>query len=364
MKFSIAVEDFQAALNTASGLANRGALPILQCLLLQAGDDRLTVTGTNLEMEIKACKPISMESRGALAVDATKLKSFVGLLPRHGEVIVQASGQQWLNLSCGNSRLRLAGQAEEGFPTFDSFNTKLSLSMHGDALWSLLDGVAFAMARGDVRYYLNGALLEVGVHELTAVASDGHRMAMCSGSCLTEQEWKGILPALAVRELIRLAKNAGEVEIGFGEKAMAVTFGNIVFSSRLIEGQYPDWRRFMESRISSTVEIDRVPLIAALQRLSLIEEYEQLNPVRLNATGQSLQLGSGGGGCDEGEDEIPVNSEGESLCMRLNAGYLIDALKHLAAEKIVMTAYASGRSVKITSPVESGRSYLVMAMNL
>ena len=246
MKFSADRELLLRPLQLATGVVERRqTLPILSNLHIRAdGDGQLTMTATDLEVElVVSLASVTVEQEGEATIPARKLADIWRSLPEGAAVSVHVREER-AEVKSGRSRFSLAVLPPGDFPKVDSGDDAVQITLGSDDMRQLVDKVGFSMAQQDVRYFLNGMLLEVTGEHLRTVATDGHRLAMCtleSGVAGTER-MRIIVPRKGVQEIARLLDDAEEeVRLSVSENHLRVTHGGYTLTSRLIDGKFPDY---------------------------------------------------------------------------------------------------------------------------
>ena len=222
----------------------RQTMPILSNVLLVARDGSLAVTATDLEVELVASAEVAVESGGEITVSGRKLLDICRALPDGSEVDMSLSGEK-LIVRSGRSKFSLATLPAADFPTVEDIKAGQTIRVSQETLGRLIEKTHFSMAQQDVRYYLNGMLLETGGKHLRAVATDGHRLALCEaeidGGSLDEQQV--IVPRKGVLELQRLMDGEGDLNIELGANHVRIQLQDIRFTSKLIDGRFPEYDR-------------------------------------------------------------------------------------------------------------------------
>ena len=248
MKFSLSREALLKPLQLVVGVVERRqTLPILSNVLLSLEGSRLSVTGTDLEVEIIGYTEVtSAEEAGEVTVSARKLLDICRSLPDGAKVDFSSSDGK-ASVKSGRSRFTLATLPANEFPSVDNGENNIEFDVETETLKHLIESTSFAMAQQDVRYYLNGMLWEVSANKLRAVATDGHRMALCDATCEIEvaELTKAILPRKGVMELSRLVSDDGAVRVAMGSNHIRVNGADYCFTSKLVDGAYPDYDRVL-----------------------------------------------------------------------------------------------------------------------
>ena len=369
MRFKISKERLLKPLQIVSGaVERRHTLPILGNVLVTADVDGLTLTGTDMELELVARVPMSVEAPGEVTVPARKMTDICRALPPEAEVDF-AVKEGRVTIRSGRSRFNLATLPAKDFPNVEGIVESRSLSVEAARLKRLLEGTLFAMAQQDVRYYLNGLLVETGEGRLRAVATDGHRLALCDmdlpGEEGTEVE-QIIIPRKGVLELARLlGEVSGEVRVGIGSQACRVSAGEIRLATKLVEGRFPEYERVVPDpeECQRRMLADREALRQSLLRVSILSN-DKYRAVRLGFEEQVLRILAHNPEQEEAEEEVEVEYVGEPLEVGFNVSYLIDALGAIASERVEFHLMDGNSSCLIRGVGETACRYVVMPMRL
>src|SRR5580700_11113700 len=245
MKLTAAREDILGPLQSVIGVVERRqTMPVLANVLLSARDNRWNVTGTDLEVELVATNPVSVQQAGDITVPGRKLLDIFRSLPEKTSVTLSTDGER-VSLRAGRSRFTLSSLPAAEFPLVEEINAQQTLSVPQGEFRRLIDKTHFSMAQQDVRYYLNGLLLETDGKALRAVATDGHRLALCEAQLenRVKSAQQVILPRKAVLELQRILGAEGNIELAIGTNHVRAQIGDIRFTSKLIDGRFPEYGR-------------------------------------------------------------------------------------------------------------------------
>jgi len=367
MKFTMHRENLLKPLQAVQGVVERRqTLPILANFLLSIDDGRLSVTGTDMEIELVASTELPDAEAGEVTVPARKLVDICRSLPADAEVRLEVDGERAIVRS-GRSRFSLATLPSVDYPSTESLTGELRLSVGEGSLKRLIELTHFAMAHQDVRYYLNGLLLDIGDGVLRAVATDGHRLAIAEMAAETgDTPRQVIVPRKGISELLRLLGSGDEeVTIELGSNAIQVTLPEVRLTSKLIDGKFPDYRRVVpkEEDSDKTVVVDRELLRQSLSRAAILSN-DKYRAIRLCLEPNVLRIVANNPEQEEAEDEVEVAYEGDGLEIGFNVSYLIDALTALPAEEAVVQLGDSSSSCLITPKGDGDCQYVVMPMRL
>jgi len=365
MKLTAAREELLAPLQSVIGVVERRqTMPVLANVLLAARDNKLSVTGTDLEVELVATCAVSVQQPGDITVPGRKLLDIFRSLPEKVSIMLSTEGER-VSVRAGRSRFTLSSLPASEFPLVEEINAQQTLTMPQGEFRRLIDKTHFAMAQQDVRYYLNGLLLETDGKALRAVATDGHRLALCetelSGKARTSQQV--IVPRKGVLELQRILGTENSIELAVGTNHVRAQIGEIRFTSKLIDGRFPEYARVIPSNPPKTVEADRENLRQALQRTAILSN-EKYRGIRLTARPDLLTLQAHNPEQEEAEDQVEVSYKGEEVEIGFNVNYLLDALSAIEGDKVQIGLTDSNSSCLIHAPGTMHTRYVVMPMRL
>jgi DNA polymerase III subunit beta len=365
MKLTASREDFLAPLQNVIGVVERRqTMPILANVLLSAHDNRLSVTGTDLEVELVATAKINVQDNGAITVPGRKLLDIFRALPEKTSVTLSTEGER-LSLRGGRSRFTLSSLAAAEFPVVDEINAQQTLTVAQGEFRRLIDKTYFAMAQQDVRYYLNGMLLETEGTALRAIATDGHRLALCEAQLevRVNSAQQVILPRKAVLELQRILGAEGNIELAIGTNHVRAQIGDIRFTSKLIDGRFPEYGRVIPAAPTKIINAAREGLRQALQRTAILSN-EKYRGVRVSVKPDLMMIQAHNPEQEEAEDEVEVNYKGDEVEIGFNVNYLLDALSAIDTDRVEIGLTDANSSCLIRAPGTTNTKYVVMPMRL
>jgi DNA polymerase-3 subunit beta len=365
MKLSANREALLKPLQAVIGVVERRqTMPILANVLLVARDGQVAVTATDLEVELVANAEVEVNAAGEVTVPGRKLLDICRALPDEAKVSINLSGEK-LNVKSGRSKFSLMTLPAAEFPTVEDINAGQSLSVSQVTLAKLLDKTHFSMAQQDVRFYLNGLLLETGPKFLRAVATDGHRLALCEvaldGAKMPEQQV--IVPRKGVLELQRLMSGEGELDIELGSNHIRIQLEGIRFTSKLIDGRFPEYERVIPQDTGNQLMADREALRGALQRTAILSN-EKYRGIRLIIKKEGLLLQAHNPEQEEAEEEVEISYAGEDIEIGFNVNYLLEALGAIESEEIALALVDGNSSCLLREPGNENCKYVVMPMRL
>ncbi len=366
MRFDIDREDFLRPLQAVIGVVEkRQTMPILSNVLVSAEPDRLTVTATDLEVELMARTDLSGTATGAVTVPGRKLLDIVRTLPE-GAVISVEMGEDKVAIRSGRSRFSLSTLPAAEFPVVEELQAGVRFRVSQSGLKRLCGQTAFAMAHQDVRYYLNGLLLEFRQGLLRAVGTDGHRLALCDVEAeIREAERRQVIvPRKGVVELQRLLGDddtAAEVEVSGNH--VRVHLGEMRFTSKLIDGRFPDYERVVPRDGDKRIEVDRQLLRQALTRTAILSN-EKYRGIRLELGSGRLGIQAHNPEQESAEEEIEVEYQGDPLEVGFNVNYLLDPLAALEGEAVEVILKDANSSCLVQARGDRSSQHVVMPMRL
>ena len=366
MNIQIPRGELLSALQSVIGVVERRqSLPILSNLLLVAQDDELVLTATDLELQVERRVQVQNLTPGKTTAPARKLHDICRGLPEGATISIELN-QNRLTIKSGRSRFVLATLAAEEFPLLGAGGVETKLTLSGKELKELLTRTQFAMAQQDVRYYLNGLLLEVRANRVRTVATDGHRLAMAELKKDThvKKDLAVILPRKTVMELQRLLEvGEAEVKLHLSANQVQVDLDGLKLTSKLIEGRFPDYERVIPEGSDKTLRGERQKVRAALARAAILSN-EKFRGVRLTLADKTLRIQTQNPEQEEAEEEVEVHYEGTALEIGFNVGYLLDSLDAIDGNEFVMELRSPDASGLVYDAAGNANKYVVMPMRL
>ncbi len=342
----------------------RQTMPILSNVLLVAREGVLAVTATDLEVELVATAEVAVEAGGEITVSGRKLLDICRALPDGSDIDISLSGEK-LVVKSGRSKFSLVTLPSAEFPSVEDIKAGQTITVSQETLGRLIEKTHFSMAQQDVRYYLNGMLLETGGKFLRAVATDGHRLALCEaeidGGNLDEQQV--IVPRKGVLELQRLMDGEGELNIELGPNHVRIQLEGIRFTSKLIDGRFPEYDRVIPKESSNELTADKGLFRGALQRTAILSN-EKYRGIRLIIRDSGVVIQAHNPEQEEAEEELEVSYSGEDIEIGFNVNYLLDALGAVEGEEVTLSVLDSNSSCLIRQPGRDDGKFVVMPMRL
>ncbi len=368
MKFVISREALLKPLNLVAGVVERRqTLPILSNVMLVLEGNQLSITGTDLEVELMGRVQLEQApaEAGEITVPARKLTDICKSLP-DGSDIEFIQDDQKVIIKSGRSRFTLSSLAATDFPNVEQGPGSQEFTVKQGDLKRLIDRTSFAMAQQDVRYYLNGMLWEVQSGQLRVVATDGHRLAVCTlaAAINSSEKLQVILPRKGVIELARLLISENDdVDVVIGSNHIRATTEEYTFTSKLVDGKFPDYDRVLPKSSTKAIFGSRDELRQAFSRAAILSN-EKYRGVHLRLSDNSIQINANNPEQEEAEETVSVDYKGETLEIGFNVSYLLDVLGVLSGSSIKLSLSDANSSALLEEAEESDSMYVVMPMRL
>ncbi len=368
MKFVISRDALLKPLNLVAGVVERRqTLPILANILMVVDGDRVSLTGTDLEVELIARVGLSLAATepGEVTVPARKLVDICKSLPE-GSDMEFTSAESKVTVKSGRSRFTLSTLPAREFPSVEDSMGAHKFTVKQRQLKRLIERTSFAMAQQDVRYYLNGMLWELEAQQIRAVATDGHRLAMCTLAAQLDisEAIQIILPRKGVIELSRLLLDEdAEITVVIGSNHVRATTEGFTFTSKLVDGKFPDYQRVLPRAADNVVLGSRQDLRQAFSRTAILSN-EKYRGVRLKLTEDSLEIVANNPEQEQAEEVVSVDYKGDAMEMGFNVSYLLDVLGILSGEQIKLSLADANSSALLEESEDGDSLYVVMPMRL
>ena len=367
MNFTISRENFLQPLQLVSGaVERRHTLPILSNVLIKVSEGALWLTGTDLEVElIYSVKLEGDFAEGEITVPAKKLFDICRGLSEGTEINFSLDGNKAL-IRAGRGRYTLSTLSASDYPNLEDWEGELEFEVSGANLKRLIDSVQFSMAQQDVRYYLNGMSLETEEHLVRTVATDGHRLALCRMEYTeaTLSARQVIIPRKGVLEISRLIEDDDKLlKIQIGANHIRLFSSEFIFTSKLVDGRFPDYRRVLPKDGDKVIIAKKDVLKDAFSRAAILSN-EKFRGVRLNISSGELKITANNPEQEEAEEIVDIDYEGDSLEIGFNVAYLIDVLNSLVSNDVKINLTDANSSALIEDAADDAALYVIMPMRL
>ncbi len=327
MKFALAKQVLLDGLNKVAGVvATRPSMPILSNVRLEASDGELKLMTTNMELTILAKVPCMVDAPGAVTLPAKKLQSIIREM-RDGEVVLETKGNV-ATIRCNRAQFKLHGLSADEFPGLPVFREAREFKVPQAMLNKGFRYTEFAISNDGTRYVLNGIYTCFQDGKLTLVATDGRRLALFENELeFPESQQVCIdLPSRAVAELHRLLSDGGEVLVRITSNQASFDFGDTLLITKLIDGNYPNYRQVIPSRYNERIVMSAQDLNETVRRVSLLSA-EKANTVRFRFAPGVMEVQSSAADVGEANEEVPIDYNGRELTITFNADFILAPLK-------------------------------------
>lgn len=369
MKITLTRENLLKVLQTVGGVVEkRQTMPILGNLLFQVSENTLTVTASDLEIETRAQTELESSEVGqfAITLPAMKLINIVRSLPDGLTIVLDFDGSR-CTLSAGRSRFKLSTLPADDFPTIDLTQSDISFSLSQHQLKQLIQHSAFAMASQDVRFYLNGMLFDISNQTLRVVATDGHRLSTCSTELAIEglEPTQAILPRKGVLELSKLMGDADTlIEFSLAKNYLTVQLEDTVFTCKLVDGRFPDYRRVIPTSNDQFIQTDKEMLRSLLQRASILSN-DKFKGIRLVLSNNLLAVNASNSEQDESHEDMAIDYSGATMEIGFNVNYIIDVLNSMNEDCVTLNLKDANSSCLIEAQTDVCHcQHVIMPMRL
>jgi DNA polymerase-3 subunit beta len=368
MKITLSRETLLDLLSNVIGaVEKRHTNPVLENVLIQVEQKTLRMTTTDLEIEMSASTPAYADETGEITVPAKKLLDICKAMPKDCMITLSLNAQGRLLLQGLRNRFELSTLPAIEFPLLDQLQFDQSIELDENTLKGLLSKTSFAMANQDVRYYLNGLLFDIGHDYIAMAATDGHRLAVSKLADIQVENTipqQIIIPRKAVQELTRLLKNREQsLTLHISSKHIRLQTDNVQFTSKLIDGRYPDYQAAIPASLAHSLHLDRLELRDSLMRAAILSNAA-FKGVRLQLNNGVMLIQSSNPERESAEEELDINYSGDTLEIGFNVTYLLDAINHLGGESIFFDLSGAESSTLLYDPEDEQTRYVVMPIRL
>jgi len=366
MNIKIDRELLLTPLGNVSGIVEkRHALPILSNLLLENSQGKLKFTATDLEMQISTHIKTESPDDFQITVSAKKLFDITRALPENCKIDFQIEENKVI-VKAKKSRFNLQTLPPQDYPVMKKEgNETVELKLPQKEFKALLKQVDFAMAQQDIRYYLNGLLIEVKEKNINIVGTDGHRLSFTSLELTNSTEpAQVIIPRKTIVELVKLLSDTDDpLEISFSNNQVNFKFNDIDLITKVIDGKFPDYSRVIPEGHDNIFNIDRALLLESMLRASILSN-DKYRGIRMVVEENNLKLVSNNSEQEQAEEELEIEYKGEKIDIGFNVTYLIDVLMNIQSDQLTIAFNDSNSSCLVTIPNNKKYKYVVMPMRI
>ncbi len=344
MEFTIEKEVFVKALQKIQGIVERrNTMPILSNVLIEASNNLLTLTATDLEVGMKSSYPAKIIDEGRITLSAKKLYEIIRELPEE-QIRLSTKSNDWVDIVCGKAKFNIVGLSPNEFPFFPKINETGFITLDSLTLARMIEQTSYAICHDETKYNLNGILFKINNNEdvksLIMVATDGHRLSVSEhkieGTDFEIQEKGVIFPKKGIVELKRLSdEEDGGIRLGFIDNSVALVKGNTTVVMRLVDGEFPDYTRVVPVGNNREIKIKKEIFLHSLKRMSILSS-DKFKGIKFEITDNSMEISSSNPELGEAREEFEVQYSGEKIVTRFNARYLIDVLNIVTSDEVVL----------------------------
>jgi DNA polymerase III subunit beta len=364
VKISIQQNLLSKAINVVQrGVSSRSTLPILSGILLRAVNGELILTGTDLELGIETRVECNVVEEGGIVLTSKLFGEVIKKLPSE-EIYLEADLENNVHINCGNSKFNILGQAYEEYPQLPELDKEKSFHMSKDLLKSMIKQTIFATAQDETRPILTGALLEIENSESSLIALDGYRLALKKVKINYEGELKVVIPAKTLSEVSKIVdEDESDVKISTTENHIIFSAGPTVITSRLLEGQFLNYRDIIRSEYKTKAIVNTKELQSSIERASLLAREGKNNLIKLDMSDDTVVITSNSEVGDVYEN-IPATLEGDSIQIAFNSKYILDGIRAIESENIELYLTSNVNPCIMKPSNDESYTYLVLPVRL
>ncbi|PLX88872.1 MAG: DNA polymerase III subunit beta [Desulfuromonas sp.] len=336
MEFSIEKEVFLKSLNQIQGIVEKKhTIPILSNVLIEAKDNNIFITATDLEIAVKSFYKSNIKKTGKVTISAKKLYEIIKELPNK-EIFFKVKDNYWIEIKCGKSVFNLVGLSPDEFPKFPEFNNINFKSIDKKLLSEMIDKTIYSVSSDETKFNLTGIYFNFENELLTMVSTDGHRLSLISNKFDNFENTNFILPKKGIFEIRKLIEEKNEYfNIGISENNFIVDTGNTNLVMRLVDGEFPDYNRVIPEKNDNKAIINKNELLYSLKRVSTISS-DKTKGIKINLKHNLLKIYSSNPDLGDANESIDVDYSGSEIDMGFNSKYLIDFLQTVEEENICL----------------------------
>ena len=363
MKFTISKEALLEGLNQVQHVVStRATLPILSNVLIEATGGRLKLTTTDLDVGVSGSVEAEIAKEGTTTLPVKRLVSIVAQLPA-SEVEVSVDTKNHASIKCGPSFFKIIGLGEDEFPPLPQFEDATEFKIGQGVLHDAIKKTSYAISTDETRYVLNGIYVAFNEGKMTFVATDGRRLAMVENDLEypASNETEIIIPSKAVNELQRMLGSEGDAVVRLSGNQISFEVGGSVIVSKLIEGNYPNYKQVIPGERKERVTINREEFFNTVRRVSLLTS-ESSNSVKLTFSKGNIDVQANSKDIGEAKEPVVADYDGDEFAIAFNPEFLMAPLKNLGEETIYLDLI-DGMSPGVVR-IEGSFLYVIMPMRV
>lgn len=365
MKVKVEKQDILKATQAIQNIVTvKSTLPVLSNILIEAENNKIKLTATDLEIGMVYLIPAEVYQSGALTVPARKFNEIIKELP-DAAVNIATLKNNTMSITSEGVYFKLLGLPKEEFPKVPQPQDENTFELEQESLKNMLVMTMFATSHDEVRYILNGVLFSLKGKTLRLVATDGRRLALAEKQITTQKEFTqhAIVPNKAVQELNRILGEEGTVKITFGENQMMFKAQDAVLVTRLIEGEFPNYEQVIPKESQNKVKVSTSRFLAGTKRAALLTSQDSQS-IRIDLLKDKMIISKNTPELGEVKDQIDVNYKGKEMSVGFNPHYLAEALKNISQEEIDIEVEASDKAAVLRTLLPEKYVYLILPMQL
>jgi DNA polymerase III subunit beta len=353
------------------GVSARSTIQLLGGILLEAGDGVVKLSATDMEISIQTSSPAEVEEEGRVVIPARIFNDIVRSLPSGSFSLEHDDSGGTVRLAAGENEYRIRAYAADDFPQLPGFDAEAAFTMSGDLLVETVEKVSRSYSRDETRPVLTGILISFEENRVRMVTTDSYRLSIKETELATtafEGSREAIIPARAMQEVARIFGSEGEdeVEVSLSENQALFRIGDVLFGTRLIDGNFPEYRRLLPTTFEREISVNREDLMGTLRRVNLFAQRQTPPvPVSLSFSSGSVEVIVRNGEVGEAHERLPATSEDDFL-ISFNPGYLLDGVSAIDTEKVVFKLNEALKPGLIVPGVDGEEEpdflYLIMPM--
>ena len=335
MKLVIAKDAVMSGLQMVHGVVNvRPTLPVLSNVLLEAKNDRLWMTTTDMDVTMRCAVDAKIVKPGATTIPARRLFSIIRELPADN-IEIEVDEKNAASITCGSAFFKINGLPDDEFPAIPPNEGGHTFSVDQKALKQMLQKTFYAASTDETRCILNGTLMSFKGNKLTLVATDGRRLALTETEIEfpKEAECEAIVPTKAVNELIRILKDEGMVKIFIGKNQATFEFDDVTLTTKLIEGTYPNFRQVIPGQCEQRIAVDREVFLTALKRVALLTS-DKSSSIKLTFGKNKLKISASSPDVGEAHESVAIKYNAKDIQVAFNPDYIMEPLRNIANDEI------------------------------
>ncbi|MFO7818696.1 MAG: DNA polymerase III subunit beta [Halanaerobacter sp.] len=363
MKLKVQQEDLYQGIQTANkAVSSKTTLPILSGLLIETQENQIKLVGTDLEIGIECFVEAEIISEGAIVLPAKYLTSIIRELPKEEIILTSEESNNTAQIKCGNSQFNIHGSPTDEFPLLPEVESGVNFSLNQEKLKAIINQIEFAVSDDESKPFLNGGLMIIENQNIKVAATDTYRLAYREDELEVEglEVDEIIIPSKTLSELSKLLSDEeDEVKISITENQALFNFSGISIVSRLIEGQFPNYKQVIPDQNNTTARVNKDRLLSATKRAALLAKQDS-NIIKVNLKSDKLIITANTPEVGQAYEEVPIDLEGEETEIAFNARYLIDCLKVISDEEVNLELSGSLSPGVIKTTSEYNYTYVIM----